>query len=57
MSDVEELLVGAFVEFGVSEERELFDELAGSDWLEPDDEVGSGDDCWAVEEVRSAEVP
>jgi hypothetical protein len=44
VSEVEELLVGAFVELGVSDERELFDELAGSDWLEPDDEVGSGDD-------------
>lgn len=56
MSEVEELLVGAFVELGVSDERELSDELAGSDWLEPDDEVGFGDDSWTVEEVASADV-
>ncbi len=53
MSEVEELLEGAFVELGVPDGRELFGELAGSDWLEPDDEVGSGDDSWAVDEVAS----
>lgn len=56
MSEVEELLAGAFVELDVSDERESFDALAGSDWLDPDDEVGSGDDSWAVDELGSAAV-
>ena len=55
VSELEELLVDAFVELGASDERDSFDELAGSDWLEPDDEVGSGDDSCAVDEVGSAE--
>lgn len=38
------LLLGAFVELGVSDERELLEELAGSNWLELGDEVGSADD-------------
>ena len=56
MSEVEELLLGASVELGVSDEGESFDVLAGSDWLDPDDEVGSGDDSGAVDEVGSADV-
>lgn len=56
MSEVEVLLAGAFVELGVSDERESFDVLAGSDWLDPDDEVGSGDGSWAVDELDSADV-
>lgn len=54
MSEVEELLAGAFVELGVSDERESSDEVADSDWLDSDDVVGSGDDSWAVEEIGSA---
>jgi hypothetical protein len=56
VSEVEVLLAGAFVELGVSDERESFDVLAGSDWLDPDDEVGSGDGFWAVDELDSADV-
>ena len=56
MSEVEELLASAFVELGVSDERESFDVLAGSDWLDPEDEVGSGDDSWAVDGLGSADV-
>lgn len=56
MSEVEELLADAFVELDVSDVRESFDVLAGSDWLDPDDEVGSGDDSWAVDGLGSADV-
>jgi hypothetical protein len=56
VSEVEELLADAFVELDVSDVRESFDVLAGSDWLDPDDEVGSGDDSWAVDGLGSADV-
>ena len=55
-SELEELLVDAFVELGASDERDSFDELAGSDWLEPADEVGAGDDSWADDGVESGDV-
>ena len=51
---MEELLADAFVELDVSDVRESFDVLAG--WLDPDDEVSSGDDSWAVDELGSAAV-
>lgn len=56
VSELEELLVDAFVELGASDERDSFDELAGSDWLEPDDEVGAGDDSWIGDGVESGDV-
>jgi hypothetical protein len=56
VSEVEELLLGASVELGVSDEGESFDVPAGSDWLDADDEVGSGEDSGAVDEVDSADV-